>query len=141
MPLPLQRIELAFDQTCADFLEGCGCRVLSFVHRVYCHAACQNNNVSCGAVDFDGDSFDLLVVDVVGIDLVTEDLYNSFCSSVALVFCIVVIAAGMNSHGGFSIVAPYDCTKRMTTSDAVPPSDWVTTFKTPNSHKHEKTDA
>ena len=37
-------------------------------------------------------------------------------------------------------MAPFDCTMRMTTSDAGSPSDWMMTFECPSSDNHKRID-
>ena len=37
-------------------------------------------------------------------------------------------------------MAPFDCTMRMTTSDAGSPPDWMMTFECPSSDNHERID-
>ena len=37
-------------------------------------------------------------------------------------------------------MAPFDCTMRMTISDASSPSDWMMTFECPSSDNHERID-
>ena len=46
----------------------------------------------------------------------------------------------MISHSGFFILALFDCTMRMTTSDADSPSDRMMTFECPSSDNHERID-
>ena len=46
----------------------------------------------------------------------------------------------MISHGGFAIISLFDCTMRMTTSDADSLFDCVTTFECPSSDNHWRID-